>query len=217
MAERRGLRPRWAPRVPQQQIRRLYESEARGILDAELIDDVGLTLFLRCRSMQTVSDVMLRGLVPCPLCGAVLRRPPHMRDVPAEMLSCACGWQLPWGEYHATFRHQELIGADANPFVAEYVRAWPAARTPRAKLLLIDRLIHCWHWEELAAEHGVGRPTGVNFIEGGRAAVLALLDGLARGDQAAPELQARHAAWRARWDEVRTAQERWRERRRSRE
>jgi len=208
---------RWAPRAPQQKIRRLYENDARGIVDAELIDDVGLTLFLRCRSMQAVSDVMLRGLIPCPLCGTVQRREPRVRDDPDELLTCSCGWQLPWGVYHQTFQHQELIGADANPFIAEYLRAWPPARTPREKLLLIDRLIHCWHREELRAEHGIGRPTGMNFIEGSRASVIALLDGLTRGEQSAPQLEQSRAAWKTQWDEVKAAQERWREQRRDRD
>ena len=35
--------PRWAPRVPQDKVRRLYETDARGIYDDELIDDVGYT------------------------------------------------------------------------------------------------------------------------------------------------------------------------------
>jgi hypothetical protein len=202
--------------VPQQKIRRLYESDAHGMIDAELIDDVGLTLLLRCRSMQIVSDVMLRGLVPCPVCGAVQRREPRVRDDPAELLTCACGWRLPWGVYHRTFQHQELIGSDANPFIGEYLQAWPAARSPREKLLLIDRLIHCWHWEEQHRVRGVGRPTGVNFIEGSRASVLALLDGLTRGEQSAPQLAERHASWKAQWDEVRAAQDGWWQERRAR-
>jgi len=31
----------WAPRVKPQTLRRLYQTDARGILDEELIDEVG--------------------------------------------------------------------------------------------------------------------------------------------------------------------------------
>src|SRR5207248_7542300 len=121
---------------------------------------------------------------------------------PATVLACAaCPWRLTWGEYHVTFRHQELYGIGHNPYIAEYLDAWPGARTPREKLLLIDRLIHLWHHEELRHEHGLGRPTGVNLIEGSRKQVLAFLDGLTYGAESTPELRERLERWRAHWDE----------------
>ncbi len=41
---------RWAAPVRQDKIRRLYETDARGLTDEALIDDVGLALYLRCQS-----------------------------------------------------------------------------------------------------------------------------------------------------------------------
>ena len=38
--------PKWAPRVPREKIWRLYRSDAKGIRDEELVDDVGITLIL---------------------------------------------------------------------------------------------------------------------------------------------------------------------------
>jgi hypothetical protein len=35
---------RWARRVEQEKIRRLYETDARGIVDDELIDEVGYAM-----------------------------------------------------------------------------------------------------------------------------------------------------------------------------
>ena len=43
-------RPDWAPRLRPQLLRRLYESDARGIQDLELCDEVGMFLFMRCRT-----------------------------------------------------------------------------------------------------------------------------------------------------------------------
>jgi hypothetical protein len=47
---------RWSPRVPQWKIQRLYESDAQGLLDEELLDDVGITLWLRCRDILTIHE-----------------------------------------------------------------------------------------------------------------------------------------------------------------
>jgi hypothetical protein len=208
-----SLKPRWAPKVPQRKIRALYEDAARGVLDATLIDDVGIALKLRCRSMLVVADVMLRGRVPCPRCGHVTSHDPRTFADPALLLTCpACAWHLPWGDYHQTFRHHELFGADGLPFIAEYAAAWPAARSAREKLLLIDQLLHLWHWEEVRHERRLGRPSGVNFIEGSRRAVLAFLDALTYGEHTPPELRERQAAWRAGWDEVKAMQQRTRPR-----
>ena len=36
-----AVKPRWAPKVPQHRIRRLYELDAQGLTDETLTDDVG--------------------------------------------------------------------------------------------------------------------------------------------------------------------------------
>ena len=43
--------PQWARRVRKEKIARLYASDARGIVDAELIDEVGFGLLARCQSI----------------------------------------------------------------------------------------------------------------------------------------------------------------------
>ena len=205
-----SFKPRWSPKVAQHKLRRLYENDARGILDEVLLDDVGIGLFLRCRSMVAVHNVMHHGRIPCPACGHVFHQNRLSLRDPATVLRCpACDWQLTWGEYHRTFQHQELMGLGGNPFILEYLEAWPAARTPREKLLLIDRLIHLWHHEEQRRAYGLGRPTGVNLIEGSRKQVLAFLDTLTHGEHTTPELRDRLAAWRAGWDEVKAKQAVW--------
>ena len=213
----RTVKLRWAPRVPQRKIRRLYENDARGILDEVLIDDVGIGLYLRCKSMLAVEDAVHRGRVVCPGCGHTNVHDPKTFCDPAAVLRCeSCPWRLTWGAFHATFRHQELYGAGHNPFIAEFVQAWPATRTPRERLLLIDRLIHLWHWEEVRSQaFGLGRPTGLNLIEGNRRQVVEFLDTLSYGERTTPELRERLAHWRAGHDEVKAKQAEWHASRRS--
>jgi hypothetical protein len=38
---------RWAPRVPRATIRRLYEGDACGLVDEELVDDVAFAFYAR--------------------------------------------------------------------------------------------------------------------------------------------------------------------------
>jgi hypothetical protein len=50
------LKIRWAPRLTPSKLQRLYESDARGIHDLELCQDVGLWLWERCRTYVLVDN-----------------------------------------------------------------------------------------------------------------------------------------------------------------
>jgi len=58
---------KWAPRVSKSKIRKLYQSEAVGLLDEVLLDEVGISFYLRCQSVLTVGRAQ-RGEVECPRC-----------------------------------------------------------------------------------------------------------------------------------------------------
>jgi hypothetical protein len=221
-ARQRPIKPRWGPRVPQHKLRRLYEGAARGLIDAELLDDVGFTLYVRCQSILTIRDIGLKRRVPCPACGRVIQLGEDVWSWsdPAAYFTCpTCAWTLSCRDYWATFRHQELTGEGAEPMFEEFVASWEAASSERDKLLAIDRLIHQWHWATDAARRerfGLGRPTGVNLIEGSRKEVIAFLDGLTYGGASPEELKTTRDAWREEWAEVRSRLHASRPRRRSR-
>ncbi|MBI5289694.1 MAG: hypothetical protein HY873_12045, partial [Chloroflexi bacterium] len=42
----------WARRVKPEVIRRLYTRDAKGIVDEELIDEVGYAMYARCHSIR---------------------------------------------------------------------------------------------------------------------------------------------------------------------
>src|SRR5919199_370147 len=125
----------WAPRVRPDKIRRLYQLDAQGLLDASLIDEVGYGLYSRCQSILQVADAMA-GRVHCPHCDTIIQR--RSSDPQEEQCCPQCGWQTRWET------HRE-----------------------RPKF-------------------GLGRPTGVNLIEGNRRQVLALLDELTYGTESTP-------------------------------
>ena len=114
-------RPTWAPRVSRYEIAKLYHTDARGIRDETLADEVGYGLFVRAEDCLTVTGAM-RGEVKCPECGAqIARNRPKLRKQAAEeMLSCpSCEWRLPWTEYHKSYRNKHLGAAGMEPYLRE--------------------------------------------------------------------------------------------------
>jgi predicted RNA-binding Zn-ribbon protein involved in translation (DUF1610 family) len=142
----------WARRVEPDKIRRLYTLDAKGILDEELIDEVGYAFFARCESIKTVTEAST-GKVKCPRCGELIRR---VRNREAQMkdrvLECDCGWEATWGAYLKSYQRKQLHGGAAFPFFLDFLESWPKQRTPRDKLLEIDRLVHALHVNVIEAK-----------------------------------------------------------------
>ncbi|MBN1270200.1 MAG: hypothetical protein JXB04_11485 [Kiritimatiellae bacterium] len=181
--------PAWSPRVPQARIRRLYETDARGIYDDELVDDVGYRLLARCESFIRANEAVA-GKARCPRCSATIQHSCRKEEV----LKCECGWKLTWGEYFKTIQHRQLSGAEVllQQF-REFVAKFPAARTPQDKMSLIDRLIHGFHG--LYKTGSPLRPVAVNLIDGRMDEVVAFLDKLAYGEAGTPGLAEARAEW----------------------
>lgn len=189
---------RWAPRVPLHKIRRLYETDALGIVDDEQIDDVGYALLARCTSVIDATAAHHTGHVRCPRseCRSTIRRRgrPDRPEDRAEVLRCAaCGWATSERAYDLTYRGRQLLGANALPAFEFYVRDFERATRPQHKMLAIDRLIHAVHGD--LAQGWVGRPAAVNVLAGNIREIFALLDGLAYGLGATPGLEAGRDAW----------------------
>ena len=129
------LLPEWAPRVKQSKIRQLYESEARGICDDDLLEEVGYALLFRCESFVAANTAVRYGQVPCARCGQTVERA-REED---EVLECPCGWRLPWKRYFKTIQHKQLSGGEdvMGPF-RDYVSSFPRVRDSRERMVLID-------------------------------------------------------------------------------
>jgi hypothetical protein len=199
---------RWAPRVNPNAIRRLYETDARGIVDEQQIDDVGYALYARCRSILRATEAH-KGRVTCPRCEHVIERstraPTPAQDSGAdsravaharreEIVRCErCGWRVRWREFFKTYQDKHLVGGGAVEFHEEFVAQFERARGPREKMLAIDRLIHVFHWElknnpvrSAARELIYAR----NYKE-----LLIFLDTLTYGEQSTPGLRETKQAW----------------------
>lgn len=186
----------WAPKVSRAKIRRLYETDAQGIIDDEQIDDVGWALWQRCESILTVTAAHY-GRLRCPSCGVFIEHPSPWTD--GEMVVCAaCGWQIAWAAYHQTYRGKQLFGANAVGVFETFHRDFPEARAANAKMLLIDQLIHAFH----IGLTELGRPVGANLIEGSLGEVIRFLDALTNDGVSASGLGDSRTEWRRELESV---------------
>lgn len=166
----------WAPRAAPEQIRLLFESDARGFLDEELLDEVGYRLAARCKDILQVSEA-LAGRAACRKCSqAIPRLRCNRPDEDDEMLQCPrCGWHVTWGAYFQSISGRKLRGGEVVHVYREFVDRFAQAQTARDKILAIDRLIHEFHTN-------LGKPTkpvAVTVISGSSQAVKQLIEDLA--------------------------------------
>ena len=192
--------PTWARRVRPAKIRRLYQLDAQGIYDDELIEDVGYSLLARCESFIHAMEGV-RGHAKCPLCGAIVAH--HKQK--EELLQCACGWSLSWADYFATIQHKQLSGVEpVITLFQSFVDRFPGAQTAQQRMILIDTLLHGFHWFLNTGKPT--RPVAVNLIALRLRDVIAFLDELAYGESSTPGAQDRKAEWDSRIENARNWQ-----------
>jgi RNase P subunit RPR2 len=169
----------WARRVPRKEIQRLYESDAQGRPDEELLEKVCYGIYARISDMLEVMEAQQHGRVRCRNCGALLANPFRMGSrSKGEVMKCAqCGWQTTCGEFYDSYTGERLLPGSVPGVFEGFMRRWPEARTPQAKMLLVDWLIHEFHVLQGIA----GRPVGENVIQGTAKQVAELIAGLAGG------------------------------------
>jgi hypothetical protein len=188
LAEIRHDRPVWAGRVPRQKIADLYSKDAQGIRDEELIDDVGISLLVRIEAIFRARDANW-GLARCPLCQ---REIPHDFNKESLLRCKPCHWELTWAEYQRSFRGKHLISTGMTVFLQEYAQKYPAARSPQEKMILIDTLIHRYHWE---LEGGLSGPGARDLIGGKPHEIIDFLNHLSYSGKSSPEILETRQEW----------------------
>ncbi len=179
---------RWAKRVRPELVRRLYKSEAEGIEDPELIDEVGYALLVRCEAILTCTEAH-QGRAACPRCKTKIA---HNWNKTAALV-CTCGWTATWGEYFGSYQHHQLVGGAAFPAFARFADEWPRAKSPRDKMLLIDTLIHACH---VNVRYGASRPAAANLLDGTTKELVVFLDQLAYSDLSSASSRSTRDEWR---------------------
>jgi hypothetical protein len=192
--------PKWASRVKRSQIERLYRRCGKGILDEELIDDVGFSLYARCKSMLEIDEAR-GGRVTCANCQTIIFRNCELKN---ETIKCtSCQWRCDWQEYVSTYKGKLLVAGNMKPAFIEFVNKFPGTKKYGDKLVLIDTLIHRFHGELCG---GGKKPVTYGLIEGNISDIAAFLDRLNYGDAMPEHIRINRQEWRK---QVRTATRFW--------
>jgi hypothetical protein len=185
---------RWAPRLSPHLLRRLYECDATGLHDQDLMDDVAMTLLVRCESIRRVSHRL------CWKCGGpLLGERTH-----GSVLQCQdCHRSVPWTTYQRSYKGKRVHGIRAMPILQTFTDAYPKAGTWATKMLAIDTLVHGVHESLKPGQTPCTVPLAENLIEGTAQETFELLESLAAADTSTPGLQATRAAWTSKLQDYR--------------
>ena len=113
----------------------------------------------------------------------------------------ACGWQITWEAYRQSYHRCQLNPGGAVPAFEAFVRDYERARTPREKMLAIDRVIHAFHYSLRDQPDLPTRPAGVNLISGRLTDVVIFLNELS-GIDSAHEIRENFRAWERTFDQM---------------
>ena len=169
------IKPVWAKKVPPHKIKKLYELNAQGIYDEELVDDVGTSIYARVDSMLMVTSSNL-GKAVCIVCRTEI---PHSHQKDFTLKCSKCGWSMNFGEYGNSYKKQTLNGYGVLNELNEFINKYPLAKSYNEKMFLIDWLIHTFHGN---LHENPSRPTATNLIDANNAEVANLIYTLAYGE-----------------------------------
>lgn len=169
-------RIRWAPRLRPSLLKRLYDTDAQGIHDLELCDEVGTTLYARCQTYILVAGRQ----VQCPKCHTIFALSPEDPSIcPGE----GCDWSSTGERYRESIKNYYAFPGKAMDAFRTFYERYPKARTYQQKILLIDQLIHSFHVSETTGEPA--KSVASKLLEGNKKAVVRFLDALSARDPAA--------------------------------
>ena len=179
---------KWSKKVFRSDLYKLYQGEAKGMIDEELLDDIGLTFYLRCKQAKEVRECMDKGQIICLHCGTVLmggRVSPSGSVLVKNAdnytpINCGCGYSYTYREYRRNCNSVNMPGGRATPIFANFMQKWPVYKDARDKMLLIDWLVHECHVTLMSGAKG--RSVCVNLIEGSLKQISDLINKLAYGN-----------------------------------
>ena len=184
----------WAPRVERDLIYRLYQSDAAGMPDQKLLDEVGYGLLARAQSVLIANRLHLEKTLACPRCEKLL----HQQS---DLFQCECGFTSDAEPLHRSYKNKQLIGPTIVPYTEAFMRDWHRALgDPRKQMRAIDDLIHRFHLELTETPT---RPAAMNFIEGKLYDVKHLILSLAGEEENAARWRTNNEKAVARWGVVR--------------
>jgi hypothetical protein len=161
---------KWSPKIDPYKVVALYRKFMDGQADMADVDDVGIGLHLRVKSILLVAEWRL----VCPECGREFQV--SSSEPATNCPGPGCSFSIPREKYLASWRHRDLWRGKALPAFEEYYARYPVARTIGEKMVLIDTLVHSFHFD--LVENLPNRCAANNLMEGSLKQVVDILDRL---------------------------------------
>jgi len=159
---------KWCKKVSRNDLERLYASEAKGLMDTELFEEIGSMFYIRCTQAREVRSFMEQGKLLCLNCGKVLQVRGYV-----VVEACECGYCYTYREYRRSCNAANMPGGRAVPVFDEFTEKWAKCGDSTQKMMLIDWLVHQCHVTMMSGI--AGRSVGVNLIEGTKKQVSDLI------------------------------------------
>ena len=166
---------KWSGKVSRSKLIALYQSEARGLVDEELLDEVGYTFYVRCKQARETRNCLDKGEIICCYCNAINKAESY-----TGLIRCQCGYYYTYREYRRSFRANNMPAGRATEIFDTFADKWELCKTSgdsNEKMILIDGLVHECHVSVMTG--GKGRSVCVNLIEGTLAQLRDMLEMLA--------------------------------------
>jgi len=163
------MKIKWATKLNPNKLIKIYNEYMSGLVEEYEVDDVGISLLLRCEDILLIS----KGLCRCPCCQSIITR-----DTNNESFRCpnGCPFEITLEAYLQSWRHTDLWCGNALSYFIKYVEDFPKCRTLGEKMIAIDTLIHSFHMDMKL--NRPNRSAGNNLIAGSLKQVVELLDNL---------------------------------------
>lgn len=164
------LRIKWSQRLPLLKLRKLYESEASGAIDEDLLEDVAVTLYLRCKDIVAV-DKSRNGELRCPFCYEKNLNEVYIKVARDEYgkrideLKCdECLNEISYIEYQRCTKGAQLNLGGAGDAFRRFIKEYERPALPGKRMLQVDRLIHEFHYSLKTNIDQPTRSVGPNLL-----------------------------------------------------
>ena len=213
-----NLKIKWSKRLPADKLRRLYISQAKGLLDEELLEDVAATLYLRCKDIIAVNRARY-GEVRCPFCYGKDRSEVFIKVQTDETtgkytdnLKCPeCGEEFSFAEFRKSHKRKQLNLGGAGEAFRRYAGEYEIPAEPEIRMLQIDRLIHEFHYSLKSKPDYPTRSVGPNLLAAKLTDAMKFLNELSGIVEDNPDLKNSANEWqekKRKWTEIYTS---WKE------
>ena len=198
---------KWPPRLKKEKITQLYKLNARRIIDHDLLQDVAITLYLRCKAIIAVYDAHFNHKVCCPVClfNGVENYFDFPRGLKADVrenfrFDCLrCGDYFTWSKFKKSHSRSQLNIGGAGDVFRYYINQFERNLEDNELMLAVDRLIHEYHYglKRDGVTYQSYRIAGANLIEGKNTGdIIKFLDDLSNDTGDDEKLKETAQKWR---------------------